>query len=350
MDKLTWGLVIATKDRLEPLKICVELALKQTRSPVEVVIVDASSDWQKHARLIGDLLEPRPDIRLVFEQATLPSLTVQRNQAVQKASADIVFMVDDDSFMHPSCAEEIMAIYEADTTSAVAGVQACETAELKDIEIHGARKQNVDVSKARDSSRILRWVFRKVFMMGMTEVFIPYDGAFHDWPVPETLKAADVSPARVFGGFRMTYRRKFVVQSPFDPILRYYCPGEDLDGSYRISRLGGLLTANRAYLHHYASASGRLNRFQVAFLWSLNQAVLLRRHAPNQKWARRVFARRITHRILSDILKDLLMRRFSMPQFRGTARAAIVARRVFAMSDKELEDWYPALQEKIVKS
>ncbi len=349
MTDLTWGLLIATKDRLEPLQTCVRLALEQTRPPIEVVVADSSADWDTHAQIIGEIVAEHPEIRFVYEKGAAPSLTVQRNQVIAQGSADIFFMIDDDSFMHPDCAEEVMKIYEADPDGAVAGVQTAETSQIPGVTLAGAQKQSVDVSKARESSRLLRWMFQRLFMMGKKEVFIPYDKIFREGPVPENLKAQKVEPVALFGGFRMTYRAAAVRQTEFDPVLRYYCPGEDLDASYRISRHGLLLTAPRARLHHYASASGRLNRGQVAHLWSLNQAVLLRRHAPDQSWARRAYFFRMLHRVLSDVGKDLLTRRFALPQTRGSVRAWCDSRQVFRMSADRLDSWYPAEQERIIK-
>ena len=353
MSELSWGLTIATKDRLEILKTCVELALTQTRPPLEVVIADSSADWDGNAREIKAIVDRlRPDVRFVYEKGQAPSLTVQRNQAVARTTADILFMIDDDSLMQPDCAEAIMRVYEADTAGRVAGVQASETAKVPGGEVKGAQKQNVDMSQTRKKSRGLKWLLAKGLMMNKTEVFIPYDKVYHSGQsgsIPAELGHLALAPAALFGGFRMTYRRAVVVAEPFDATLRYYCPGEDLDGSYRISRHGLLLTCYGGKLHHFVSAAGRLNRHQVAYLWSLNQAVLLRRHAGDQSWARRAYLRRMVHRIAADMVKDLLMRRFSLPQMRGTFAALKMSRKVWTKSPEALEHWYPALQEQIVK-
>jgi GT2 family glycosyltransferase len=345
---LSWGLLVATHNRPDALRTCVGLALSQTRPPVEVVVVDSSADWQTSACRIAELVAAHPGVRCLYRQAEVPSLTVQRNQALAAAEADIVFMIDDDSFMHPTCAEEIMQIYEADTAGAVAGVQARPAAEAPGVEVADGRKVDADVSHLRRSSTTLNWLFRKVFMMGKTEVFIPYEGAFPERAVPAALAGLAVTPVELFGGFRMTYRRERILRERFDPILRYYCPGEDLDASHRVSRHGVLLTADKALLYHHSSVIGRLKRRQVSFLWSLNQAVLLRRHAGDQAWARRTYKRRLAARLATDVVKDLLTRRWSLPQSRGTISAWIESRQVFRMSPDEIEAWYPAMQERIV--
>lgn len=348
---LTWGLLIATKDRIDALETCVSLALTQTRPPAEIVIADSSASWAEHRDRIAGLLAAHPGVRLDYLQGAAPSLTVQRNQTIAAGRADIFFMIDDDSFMHPDCAAGIMAVYEADPDHLLAGVQANESFENPAADARvGARKTgDADLSRIRQRSRLLRWFLRKVLMMSKRDIFVPYDGDFPHHDLPADLLAAGVSPVEMFGGFRMTYRRDAVTREKFDPCLRYYCPGEDLDGSYRVSRHGALVTAHRARLYHHTSAAGRLNRVQVAHLWSFNQAVLLRRHAANQVWARRAWHRKMTHRLATDLLKDTLMRRFDYPQSRGTWRAWRAGRKVFAMPPETLESWYPTVQEKIVK-
>lgn len=352
MSTLSWGLLIATKDRPAPLKICVSLALAQTRPPAEIVIVDSSADWEAHRDEIAALLAEHPEgPPLTYLQGAAPSLTVQRNQTLAAGTADVFFMIDDDSFMHPTCAAEIMAVYEADTSGAVAGVQASSTpVNPAAVQTVGARKTgDVDLSWLPSHWPPLRWFLRRVLLRSTHDVFIPYDKTYPHPSLPEAVARLDVLPTEMFIGYRMTYRRDAARREGFDPCLYYYCPGEDLDASYRISRHGALVTAHQAYLHHYISAAGRLNRIQVAHLWSFNQAVLLRRHAADQPWARRAWHRKMLHRMVTDIFKDSLMCRFDYPQTRGSWRAWRDGRQVFDMTPDSLEQWYPAAQERIIK-
>jgi len=60
---LTWSLVVCTLNRREILLKCLEATLKQSRKPQQMIIVDASDDWQESKKLItnslgGTLLEP----------------------------------------------------------------------------------------------------------------------------------------------------------------------------------------------------------------------------------------------------------------------------------------------------
>jgi glycosyltransferase involved in cell wall biosynthesis len=122
---LTWSLVVATYRREFILPHCIMLAARQSRPPKEIAVVDASPDWQSSRERISREIEcSHPHIRFVYERAIQPSLTAQRNQGLDLATADVVFLFDDDTLMHQGCAAEIMAIYDADTERAVVGVQA----------------------------------------------------------------------------------------------------------------------------------------------------------------------------------------------------------------------------------
>ncbi len=119
---LTWALVVATKDRIEALRVCVEHAVSQSRPPAEVIIVDASADWQNHRDEIATLAA-KSGVPCTCLQAARPSAAFQRNQGIEAATADILFLIDDDSFLYPDAADQVLQLYEADSKGEVAGIQ-----------------------------------------------------------------------------------------------------------------------------------------------------------------------------------------------------------------------------------
>ncbi len=42
-----WALVLSTYRRRDVLMLCLQAALAQTRPPAEIIIVDASADWEE---------------------------------------------------------------------------------------------------------------------------------------------------------------------------------------------------------------------------------------------------------------------------------------------------------------
>lgn len=364
---LTWGLVVATKDRLDALSHCVRLAVTQSRPPVEVIVVDASKTWDKHRDAIAAIIGEHDGIAVRYLAAARPSAAVQRNQGIDAATADILFMIDDDSYLFPDAAEKIMAHYEADTESVFAGIELRPAGNAPDgssvatpgsqptfTRIRDAlRSANGDRSLAGRVRNWLAWRFdqtwRRISIIGTDQWFIPYDQRYPKAPRPDHLMTRAIQTTRLFEGYRMTFRRAAVADEQFEPLLLYYCPGEDLDLSYRVSRKGGLMRAQDAWVYHFHSASGRLKHEQVALLGTLNQALFLRRNAPDQAWARGRFRRHALHRVVVSALRDLGAGLLSLPKARGTWTGLRLSRRIFNASMDEIEAFYPDLQERIVR-
>ena len=97
------------------------LALRQTRPPIEIVVVDGSPNWQEGRERAEAVVKDACPLR--FEPADRISSASQRNQAIRLAAGDVVFALDDDSLMYLDCAEEVMKVYEADRDGMVGGEQ-----------------------------------------------------------------------------------------------------------------------------------------------------------------------------------------------------------------------------------
>ncbi len=69
-SNLTWGLIVITYNRVHFLVECLQHTLSQTRMPAEVVVVDASDNWEENyakvKRMYADAWE---QVRLVYEPA-----------------------------------------------------------------------------------------------------------------------------------------------------------------------------------------------------------------------------------------------------------------------------------------
>ncbi|NEQ22561.1 MAG: glycosyltransferase family 2 protein [Microcoleus sp. SIO2G3] len=345
MSMLSWGLVIATYNREKILPECLKLAIGQTRPPSEIIVVDASAHWEEtRDRVLTDIVPIAPDLRWVYEGAVQRGLTHQRNQAIKLATADVVFLIDDDSLMYPTCAEEIMRVYEADEQGLVKGVQASLTEEPpSEVTIADQRKQT-GWSKDSSTSDLRRWIWQQIFLMDIRQLWIPYDDKLPKHSVPPTLADLNVYPMAMFHGCRMTFRREAIAQVLFEPLLCFYAALEDADASYRVSRQGVLLEAPEAKLHHFNSGSGRLSRYQVSALSALNQVACLKKHSTDLERDRRKFYRLMARRLLAELLKDGLSRRWSLPQVRGLLAAWRQADRIFAIPKLAIDQWYPAFQ------
>lgn len=355
---LSWGLLVCTYKREKILPLCIQCALSQSRPPTEIIIVDGSPDWQKTQQSILETFAHQvPNIQWTYVEAEKRGLTLQRNQAIQLATADIVFLIDDDSLMYPTCAEDVMKIYELDSQSMIQGVQpAAAHAPPPDVVIDDQPKEtgmNPEVKSLHHGrfGKLKHFLWRHIFLMSSEHLFVPYTGSFPTQSFP-TFPENQVSifPVKLFQGFRMTYRRKTIAKVKFEPALLYYAAGEDLDASYRVSLHGALVEAPQAAIHHFESKSGRLQRFQVTILSVLNQAVCIKKNASNASKVQSKFYVLMSRRILSELCKDILSKRFSLPQVRGLFVGLAYSFKIFSMSVKDLEDWYPQFQKSLTQA
>ncbi|MDX2244402.1 MAG: glycosyltransferase [Leptolyngbyaceae cyanobacterium bins.302] len=353
-QSLTWALVVATYQREKILPQCLKLAVEQSRPPAEVIVVDASENWEStRDRVFAEIASTTPHIRWVYVSANQRGLPLQRNQGIDLSTADILFLLDDDSLMYPDCAEQIMKIYEADSEHQVMGVQASlSDAMPSEMEVQDSTKpvgwkQN---QWTVNVSGIQHFVWKHIFLMNNEVTCIPYYGDFPHYEVPEALIRLNTYFARIFHGCRMTFRRDVIVKERFEPLLLYYALNEDMDASYRVSAHGMLLEAGNAKLHHFQSNSGRLSRYIVTTLSSLNQAVCVQRYSNDRQRDRVRFYILTTRRILAEFFKDGLSRRWTFPQLRGVLTAFRYAPIIFSSSSEELAEWYPQFQKAFVET
>lgn len=348
--KLTWALCVSTLNRLDMLKHCVSCALSQTYLPHEIIIVDASDNWQENRAEIQALISNA--IPLHYLPAPVRSLTVQRNTAIAACTADVCMLIDDDSLMHPDCAEVIMRIYEADQNGEILGLAGVAAPPPR--EIGSAPRKETSAGSGRGmairDTKIGRFLWHELFLMSRAVNFVPYAGpAGSRVPNWATDKRLDLSPAIQLPGCRMTLRRSAAIREPFEAAFRSYSPGEDFDISYRLSRIGAICIAGSARIYHHEVATSRIRREQELVLSICNVAYLIRRHSPDISRDRRRWSVLMSRRLLAELLKDFLSRRWRFPQLRAARQAAKISKDILLFSDDaQLAAHYIDVQEEIL--
>jgi GT2 family glycosyltransferase len=351
---LTWALAISTYNRGEVLLECIRLAAHQLMPPIEIIVVDASDNWRENREAVANAVRSLP-ILLIYEGAVHRSSATQRNQAISLVSADIVFLIDDDSFLFKDTALEIIRLYELDEEKTLAAIGAFEvqeapTAKVNDFEAKVTGLNSSGSMGARIArSAIGRFFFRKVLMMQHEESFLPYnDDKFSSAPIPEQMRAENVYATNNIPGFALTVRTEIAKKYMFDQSLRYYAALEDADFCHRILASGSLIIAKAARVHHFQVAGGRISRDKVISLQLLNLALFLRKHSTNIAKKRKVYRNMLYRRFIAELLKDLLARRLSLPHVRGTICAFKYNSMVFDTPISEIDAVYLELQRTIL--
>ncbi len=369
MTQINWALVIPTYKREAVLEQCLRFAAAQTLLPKEIIVVDASPYWEKtQKRIMHELAAKYPAIDWQYVQAKRLSSAAQRNQGITLATADIVFLIDDDSFMYPDCAEEVIRIYAQDTGHKVAGIMPKLEALPPQHADQNAKKSHHDspplLKKRLNKLSRFKFFYRKnlnlekiiqVKLRGFAkrlikddDIFIPYDFTFPKYSLPKTLKNMAVHPVSMIHGARMSYRKEILAEVHFEETLERYAVNEDNDVCYRASRLGLLLHALNARICHAHVSEGRLTHFTTTALWGLNQAVLHRFHSPDIVRFKTVFLKLLWQRLFTQTIKDILDRRWTLPSTRGIWFVLRHYEEILSKTPEELRAWYPQFQQTLI--
>jgi len=320
--KLNYSVVMCTYNRPDVVKQSLRLCLKQTLPPKQVIVVDATPDWESLKNAVIGELDCPPEIELVYLKADKKSAAAQRNQGILAAEkVDVLFFIDDDSFMYDSCAENVLKLYEKDVEGAVAGIQAAlanhpPESSVERVEAIESKKRLMELGFVRFLQNKLRVIFKYIFLMSSTQLFIPYWGKF-ERSKPVDIRGREFHSLQLFQGCRMSFRYELIRECLFDGDLVKYSAGEDSDLSYRISHQGHLLECSDAFIFHKTAAAGRLSRFKSTSMYSFNLALFVRKNSTNLGRDRGRYLLLSCRRVIAEFFKDLLSMRFSFPQLRG---------------------------------
>lgn len=341
-QRLTWSLVVPTYMRAHILPRCVTQALLQSRLPKEIIIIDASPDWESTKAII-QALTATTNVALIYEQAHTPSTTAQRNQGIRTASADVLFLIDDDSLMYDDCAEEIMKVYEADTDACILGASALQDNVPPDTHTATTEQHTSFTIVSPPKETGLRRLFKKLLNTQSTQ-FLPYDGNFPSHPIPEHLRHLNIGVIPFMTGSSMTFRRSVFESEQFNELFMRYAAGEDQDLSYRVSRKGLIINVLNARLCHLEVSGGRIPQFKVGVLSALNPAVLQQIHSPNRKQTNAQWKKILWRLLMINILKELSAREFSFQRTRAILFSLKILPEIHSRSGNELTQWYNSFQ------
>ncbi len=149
---------------------------------------------------------------------------------------------------------------------------------------------------------------------------------------------------------RVQTLKKLLQKELFNEVLDRYAAGEDQDLSYRVSRYGPILNAVNARLCHLEISGGRLSTYIVTVLAALNPAVLHQFYSTDLKLSHKNWIKILNRRFLIYLLKDISQKKWELPRTRGTIYARSQLKLIYSKSPKDLLEWYPKFQEKLIDS
>jgi glycosyltransferase involved in cell wall biosynthesis len=105
------SVVIATRDRAELLRRCLETLERVTYPSLEVVVVDNAPSSDETAQLVAAAAGHPLDIRYAVERR--PGTAVARNTGLGLAKGEIVAFIDDDVLVEPGWLEALVGGFSA---------------------------------------------------------------------------------------------------------------------------------------------------------------------------------------------------------------------------------------------
>ena len=350
VNPLSWTLAICTYNRPQHLLPTLGFVATQQRLPLEVVVVDASDDWESTHKQVKETypdLWEKVDLRYV--PADVRSLTAQRNQALHLAQGDIVFSLDDDIHLFPDTAERIMAAYEADTAEDISMIAAFFVEPGPggaDVAL-AAEPNTEDVVVKRGLKQRLEDWMRAQF--SLDKHFVPYWAPISQEALPEQSTSPGLMAGGLVNGGRTTFRRKFALQSGWSEILRYYATHEDSDFSYRMSQMGRLAVMPEARLFHADGNERIYQRYRVNLIRVRNLIALHRVHSDNRLRSALRLAGSFAFFAGLYGLIDPLQRRFSFPTTRAYLGGIAQIPWLLYRPSRDFKAWYVELQERMYR-
>src|SRR5437588_8416313 len=273
---MRFSLIIATKDRLDPLRAALESAAATLPPDGEAIVVDG--DPAQSAKVVVEELRtrhPRLDLRYIFKEG---GSAIQRNAGIDAARGDVVVFIDDDCTIEPGMFAALSAAYEDPTVVGVTG--------------RIRRPPRAGVVAEPDSR--LRWLILGGGRQGTMSSF-----GFRR-PIIDVEEPRDVE---YMPGPLMSARRDLAAEVRFDERLTAYALGEDDDFSYRTSRRGRIRYEPTASVQHHELGWKAMDRRALDRLRVVNNTYLFRKNFPQTFRAKAGFTALLAilcvHRILN---------------------------------------------------
>jgi glycosyltransferase involved in cell wall biosynthesis len=241
------SIVIATRNRADPLRECLDSIARQESLPLEVIVVDTSDD---DATVV--LCRERA---VSYLRGITRSAAIQRNQGAERARGNLVCFLDDDVVLETSFIGEIVRVFDQDPERHVGGVS-------------GLIVNQCYALPSRINGLLLRVFVGAVDgsyagrLPGPAVNFLPED------------KLDSVQRVEWLLSGCVAYRRELFLAHRFAETFLGYSIAEDVHLSARVARSHALLCTTRARLYH-KGMGGKTHTDWAA----LGESAILNRHA-----------------------------------------------------------------------
>lgn len=334
---LEYDVLIATRNRLKALQLCIPLVLTQTILPRRLIIVDSSEYHDAVCDKIENMASSsQVKLQIVKSEA---GTAHQRNVGLKHVQSPVVMMPDDDSLWYPDFAENVMRIYEKDTNVHIGGVGGIGI-KLPPLGTDTVAPMNSYKMTIRDRLKgsldfifriVEKYIFHDPFdLLGQTRRNVK---PFEPWLLKE--KALFLPK---MDGYRMSFRTALIKPYGFDEVLGQYALFEDYDAGFSISGHHLVVQALKARMHHYKSPERRTNGLEWGVIQVLNRAYIVCKHTPPGSLPRQQMNRFLRYRFAKSLPR--IHSRWTRDRLRGMFRSLPLVRKLIASPLRELPEAY----------
>jgi GT2 family glycosyltransferase len=253
---------------------------EQTRYPNEIIVIDGSTNNETEVNLRQSTFENLHYFQVSKEGR---GLTKQRNFGLTKVSpeTEVVCFLDDDTVLEPNYFEEIIDVFQSDTTvTGVAGVAINEIRWTKKQPGHRYSKYKYYEFEGYVYPEGLRNVLRNV--LGLQSKLGPgkmpeySHGRTCGFPLTDKIYEVDL-----LIGMSFSFRKNVFDKIQFSHYFEGYGLYEDADFSIRAQQFGKNVITTKAQLLHYHDLSGRPNKYEYGKMVTRNGWYVWRVKYPN---------------------------------------------------------------------
>ncbi len=346
---MDYDVVIATRNRLEALKLSIPLILKQERPPHKLIIVDASDDYETvRETVIETVAKSTCNLKILHCK---PNLPYQRNRGLEHVESPVVFLPDDDSFWWPGVGEAIMRVYERDNDGHIGGVCAVATPTpppgvamaLKGGDGYKMRRYDFLIRKwGRIRFRIENRLFPDPYRIhGMD---ITNGKTAHTWLAEENCVVVPFMAGVCFSFRTNDIRRNGFCEELGD--LMGWTGGEDAEACFHVMKRRLLVGNHNAKVCHYRFPSRRGDGFRIGFVMLFNHAYIICKHSKPGSRARKSLKHWALYKTFLYLFG--INTRFGRARLRGAFLALKFMKDLQTCSSESLRENYLRLCEKVV--
>jgi glycosyltransferase involved in cell wall biosynthesis len=255
---ITASVIIATRNRPEPLRECLQSVRAQTRAPEEVIVADGSED--SRTETLCAQFKSAGFAALRYVRCAVRGAAAQRNEAARSVQGDVICFFDDDCVLEPGYIAATMGIFLDDADGTIASVVGTITGQ----DAHQPSLATRAFWALMAGTRYQDWTGR---------VFGP---AINLWPRDDgkRMQPVDWAPSGV-----VAYRRSVFREFNGFPAFEGYSYGEDLHLSLRVAKRYRIVHTSLSRLAHRNLGANqadwaRIGRMQVVNRWVIMRDVM----------------------------------------------------------------------------